>query len=95
MKDCHLTLILGNLFLKLEERKKTNSNVATRAVMVLLHFGVGVSLDVILKRALGDPDDYCLLSKVNLPQGKAPRCPHGWLRTSLVHLDTPIMIGWT
>ena len=63
--------------------------------MVLLHFRVGASLDVIPKQALRDPDDYCLLSKVNLPQGQAPRCPHGWLRTSLVHPDTPIMIRWT
>ena len=74
-------------------------------IMVLLHFRVGLSLRIILKRALQELEGPQRLlplcegtswngtdkpASIYLPQGQFLRFPHGGLKYP-VHLDTPAM----
>ena len=90
-----------------KERKKEDLNVATSTNYGLAPFWVGLSLYVISKHALWEPQKTIASFRrwpfwmgidkptdTYLPWGQVPSFPHGWLKMSSSP-NIPTMIGWT
>ena len=105
-KIIEATQVFTSIFLT-QETTKMPLMLPLVWIMVLLHLWVGLSLFVILIRALQEFEgpqrllppfkaEHLARARTSQPpiSVASPRFPHGWLKY-LVHPDSPTIIGWT